>query len=121
MVDIKKYDIWLVDLDPTKGHEQNGKRPCIVYQNNLISTQGVSQTFLVIPLTSQGKTESPVTLFLSNFERYGLSLPSFALCFQMKAVDVSGFVKKIGSIGDAKTKELLKIKLFNTLDFDDDF
>ena len=30
----KQGDIVYIDLDPTKGHEQAGKRPCLVISNN---------------------------------------------------------------------------------------
>ncbi len=33
----KRFDIVLVNLNPTKGHEQQGLRPCIVLQNDLVS------------------------------------------------------------------------------------
>ncbi|WP_445242391.1 type II toxin-antitoxin system PemK/MazF family toxin [Microcoleus sp. S13_C5] len=34
-------DIWLIDLNPTRGREQAGKRPCLVTSVDLL-TQGAS-------------------------------------------------------------------------------
>ncbi len=31
---IKRFDVWLVDLNPTKGREINKTRPCVVVSPN---------------------------------------------------------------------------------------
>jgi len=42
---MKKYDIILVDLNPVRGSEQSGIRPCIIIQNNYANA--VARTFVV--------------------------------------------------------------------------
>lgn len=49
-----KGDIWLVDLNPTRGHEQAGKRPCLVVSVDLFN-QGASGLVVVLPITSKEK------------------------------------------------------------------
>lgn len=34
---IQRGEIWLADLNPTRGSEQAGIRPVIVFQNDLVS------------------------------------------------------------------------------------
>ncbi|BAZ16229.1 PemK-like protein [Calothrix sp. NIES-4071] len=34
---IKRGEIWLADLNPTRGSEQGGNRPVIIFQNDVIS------------------------------------------------------------------------------------
>ncbi len=34
MVEIKRGDIFLTNLEPTKGSEQGGVRPCLIIQND---------------------------------------------------------------------------------------
>jgi mRNA interferase MazF len=46
----KRGEIWLADLEPTRGSEQAGTRPVIIFQNDMISR--FSTTVLTIPLTS---------------------------------------------------------------------
>ncbi|MBC8181667.1 type II toxin-antitoxin system PemK/MazF family toxin, partial [candidate division KSB1 bacterium] len=50
MVGVKRGDIWLVDLNPTRGSEQKGIRPCIIISNDL--TNKYAPTVCAIPLTS---------------------------------------------------------------------
>jgi mRNA interferase MazF len=46
-----RFEIWEVDLDPRKGHEQAGIRPCLV-----VSTDGLNRskfgTVIVCPITT---------------------------------------------------------------------
>lgn len=48
---IKRGDIYLVDLSPTKGHEQSGKRPVVVIQNNIANM--FSNTTIIAPCTTR--------------------------------------------------------------------
>ena len=34
---MKRGEIYLADLDPTRGSEQAGRRPVLVFQHNLVS------------------------------------------------------------------------------------
>ena len=42
---MQKYDIVLVDLNPVRGSEQSGIRPCIIIQNDYANA--VARTFVV--------------------------------------------------------------------------
>ncbi|HEX6984706.1 MAG TPA: type II toxin-antitoxin system PemK/MazF family toxin, partial [Planctomycetaceae bacterium] len=54
MADPKRGEAWLVDLDPTKGREQAGKRPALV-----VSADGFNGSpaglVIVLPITSKDK------------------------------------------------------------------
>ncbi len=47
---IKRGEIWLADLNPTRGSEQAGTRPVLVFQNDVVSK--FTTTILAIPLTT---------------------------------------------------------------------
>src|SRR4028118_2154786 len=47
-------DRWLIDLNPTRGREQAGKRPCLVTSVDLFN-QGASGLVVVLPVTSKDK------------------------------------------------------------------
>lgn len=34
---VERGEVWLADLNPTRGSEQGGTRPVIVFQNEIIS------------------------------------------------------------------------------------
>lgn len=44
-------DIWLADLNPTRGREQRGHRPVLVISEDIFN-QGPAELAIVIPLTS---------------------------------------------------------------------
>lgn len=49
---MKRGDIYLVSLDPTAGHEQQGTRPVLVVSPDRFNT--VTRVPIVVPITSGG-------------------------------------------------------------------
>lgn len=55
--------VYMVDLDPTKGHEQSGKRPVLVVSNNDFNR--LTRLVKVVPITSK-KKDFPMEMTLPN-------------------------------------------------------
>jgi len=116
---IKKYDIWLLNLEPTKWNEQSWIRPCLVIQNNeFFEYQG---TTIVLPITWKNKEDWKFRILIKDFENYWLTLESTILSFQIRTADKSRFIKKIWEITDEKLKQKIKESLILSLDIDDEF
>lgn len=49
---MKRGDIYLVSLDPTQGHEQNGRRPVLIVSPEAFNR--LTDTPLVAPITNGG-------------------------------------------------------------------
>jgi mRNA interferase MazF len=47
-------EIWTVNLDPTRGREQAGSRPALVFSTNAFN-RGPAELIVVIPITSKAK------------------------------------------------------------------
>ena len=47
---VRRGDIWLADLNPTRGSEQAGTRPVLIFQSNLINKY--TTTILATALTT---------------------------------------------------------------------
>ncbi len=92
---ISRFDIWLVQLDPTKGHEIKKKRPCIVISPNEMSSL---KTAIVAPMTSKG-FNCPTRIQCTFQGKKGMILLD-----QIRAVDKSRLVKKLGVI--SKTTQI---------------
>ena len=92
---ISRFDIWLVQLDPTQGHEIKKKRPCIVISPNEMSSL---KTAIVAPMTSKG-FNFPARIQCTFQGKKGLILLD-----QIRAVDKSRLVKKLGVI--SKTTQI---------------
>ena len=96
---VRQYDIFLVALDPTIGHEIKKSRPCIVVSpdemNKYIST------VIVAPMTTQSRAY-PTRVFV----RFGRK-DGWAVLDQIRTVDKRRLIKKIGEI-DNKTIQQIK-------------
>ena len=90
----KQGDIAFLDFNPTKGHEQAGKRPCIVISNNVFNKN--TKMAIVCPITSNEK-EFPTHYLLKNTKKIHGSV----LCEHIRSIDYESrdlkFVEKCQS------------------------
>ncbi|WP_373879832.1 type II toxin-antitoxin system PemK/MazF family toxin [Levilactobacillus brevis] len=75
-------DIYKVELNPTKGHEQQGWRPVLIVSNNDFNS--LTDMVKVIPITNQLK-EFPMHLDLPD----GLETTGQALVEQERSIDLN--------------------------------
>lgn len=89
----KKWDIILVNLDPTKGSEIAKIRPCLIVSP--FSMNNALNTVIIIPFTTTNKAyPTRITTNLNNKQG--------ALCFdQIKTIDKSRVIKRIGTLDQA--------------------
>jgi len=86
---IHRFDIWLVQLDPTQGSEIKKTRPCVVISPDEMSAL---KTVIVAPMTSKGFS-FPTRISCAFQGKNGLILLD-----QMRAVDKSRLIQKVGVI-----------------------
>jgi mRNA interferase MazF len=112
---LKRGEVWLADLDPTQGSEQAGTRPVIIFQNDIVSQ--FSTTTIAIPLTTnQRRALLPICLLINQGEG-GLTQDSVALCFQMRVLDKTRLVRKLGQLNPDTITQLENVVLL-TLGYD---
>ena len=87
--EIRRFDIWLIRLDPTQGSEIRKTRPCVVISPDEMAAL---KTSIVAPMTSKG-FDYPTRIPLTFQGKKGRILLD-----RMRAVDKSRFVKKLGII-----------------------
>ncbi len=93
---MKRGTVVLVSLDPTKGHEQRGSRPCVVVTDSAVSSNQRFPMLAVVPLTG---TPGDGALYPSLVPgSSGLRQPSWALIDQLRAVDKRRVTKVFGEI-----------------------
>lgn len=101
---IKRGEIWLANLNPTQGSEQAGTRPVIIFQNDVVSQ--FSTTVIAIPLTTnQRRASLPICMPIQQGDG-GLTQDSVALCFQMRVLDKTRLIRKIGQLNAEKVTQL---------------
>jgi len=98
---IQRFDIYLVKLNPTVGSEIQKTRPCIVISPNEMN---ILKTVIIAPMTSKGFDFifRPAIKFQ---EKDGLILLD-----QMRTVDKSRLIKKIGTV-EEKTAKIISATL----------
>ena len=112
MVGVTRGEVWLTDLDPTRGSEQQGIRPCLVISNNV--SNEFAPTACVLPLTSNlSGTKFPINVLLKTAES-GLKVDSLVLVGQIRTIAKERLLRKLSEIDTAKMLEVetaLKIYL----------
>ncbi|MCW7461707.1 type II toxin-antitoxin system PemK/MazF family toxin [Leptospira limi] len=96
---ITQYDIFLVNLDTTIGHEIQKTRPCIVISPNEMNQ--FIRTVMVAPMTTMMRNY-PTRVSITFKGKIG----SIVLD-QIRTVDRSRLIKKLGS-SDPKTNQKIK-------------
>ena len=102
---LKRGEVWLANLNPTQGSEQAGVRPVIISQSDIVSQ--FSTTVVTIPLTTnQRRASLPICVSIEQGDG-GLSQASVALCFQMRVLDKSRLIRRLGLL---KSETILQLE-----------
>ncbi len=91
-------EIWMVNLNPTRGHEQAGVRPALVVSVDTFN-HGPAGLVIVLPVTSRAKG-IPLHVPVDPPEA-GLSLKSFIKTEDVRSVAVERLTRRLGQVTDA--------------------
>jgi len=105
---MKRCEIYLADLTGGSGSEQGGTRPVLVVQNDTGNIH--STTTIVCPLTSKQKTVIGTHVLLNPTD-CGILYESTVLCEQVRTVDKSRLVKRVGLLINKMKIEEINRKL----------
>ena len=100
-MEVRRFDVFLINLDPTVGHEIKKTRPCLVISpdemNRYIST------IIVAPMTTKGR-DYPTRVKCSFKGEKGQIVLD-----QIRTIDKKRLVKKLGKISKRTQEEVLQI------------
>ncbi len=82
---MKRGDIFLVSLDPTAGHEQQGKRPVLIISPEEFNN--VTKLPIVLPITTGGKFVRTAG-FAVSLDECGTVTKGIVRCDQPRALDL---------------------------------
>jgi len=99
MMEIKRGDIFLADLNPVVGSEQGGSRPVLIIQNDIGNK--FSPTVIVAAITAQLEKAKLPTHVLIDSEQYGLARTSVILLEQIRTLDKKRLIQKMGTIDES--------------------
>ena len=88
-------DVLLVGLPESDQREEKGNRPAIAVQTDVAT----SPMLMIVPVTSSlGALRFSFTVRIEPSQLNGLTLPSVAMVFQMRAIDRKRIIRKIGEL-----------------------
>jgi len=87
---IKQYDIFLISLDPTMGHEIKKVRPCVIISPNEMNDY--ISTIIIAPMTT--RSHSYPTRISIEFE----GKKGWIVLDQIRALDKKRFIRKLGKL-----------------------
>ena len=96
-MNIKRGQVWNVDLNPTQGAEINKERPCVVVGNDDLGTLPLH---IVVPLTrwQERYAVAPWHIPIEITPENGLRIKSSADTFQVRSISENRFTTKIGNL-----------------------
>jgi len=98
-MEIKRFQVHLINLDPTIGHEIKKTRPCLIISPNEMNR--AIGTIIIAPMTT--KSHNYPTRVPIKFE----SKEGWIVLDQIRTIDKKRLIKKLGKI---KTREIKKTK-----------
>jgi mRNA interferase MazF len=105
MVEISRFDILLVSLDPSQGAEIKKTRPCLVISPDEMNKY--IKTIIIAPITSSIKNyPTRISITLDGKE-------GNIVLDQLRTIDKSRVIKKLGEI-DYKTSKIV-VKSLETM------
>lgn len=105
---MKQFEIWLANLNPSKGTMVGKVRPVLIVQTDLLN--GFHPSTIVCPITTNILPE--LEILRIHIGKKNLDEPSDVLLDQLQAIDNRRFIKKLGYINSTqknKVRENLKI------------
>lgn len=88
-------NIWLLDLNPTRGHEQAGRRPGLIVSVDMFN-HGPADLLVIVPLTTKDK-RNPLHVVVQPPEA-GLKQRSFVKCEDIRSVAKERLISRWGTV-----------------------
>jgi len=98
---VKRFDVYLVNLDPTIGSEIKKTKPCLVISPDEMNRN--IRTVIIAPMTSARK-EYPTRVSCTFQKKKGQIVLD-----QLRTIDKSRLIKKLGTIDSKDQLEVISI------------
>jgi len=96
---IRRFEIWLADLNPQIGTESGKARPVLVVQTNLLNKLPHPAT-IICPITTNTQKESEILRVHIKKGTANLNDNCDIMIDQVRAIDNKRLIKKIGELPD---------------------
>jgi mRNA interferase MazF len=100
-MEINRFEVYLVNLDPTVGHEIKKTRPCLIISPNEMNHH--ISTIIVAPMTTKGRNY-PTRISCSFQGKKGQ-----VVLDQIRTIDKKRLVKRLGVISKSTQSKTLNL------------
>lgn len=100
-MEIKQYQIFLANLDPTQGSEIKKTRPCLIVSPDEMNRN--LQTVVICPLTTN-LNQYPTRVVIKTNEKKGMIIVD-----QIRTIDKSRIIKPFGTLLNIEIKNIKKV------------
>ena len=98
---VNRFDVYLINLDPTVGSEIQKTRPCLIVSPDEMNRH--IRTVIVAPMTTAGK-DYPTRISCKFKKKKGQIVLD-----QIRTIDKTRLVKKLGSINPETQLEVISV------------
>jgi mRNA interferase MazF len=98
-MDLRRGEVWWVDLEPTRGSEINKRRPCVILSVDALNQR--RKTVIVVPLSTSPTIRPPLTVAVTVYGR-----PVVAVMDQVRATAKERFANRIGVLNSSELESL---------------
>lgn len=99
----RRREVWLVALGAGRAGEPGKTRPALVVSDDALSTGEPEDLIVVVPLSS---SMAPSGLRIDVAPMAGFDRPSRAICRAVRAVVLSRFLGRVGSVEPAAMEQI---------------
>ena len=100
-MELKQYEVVLVNLDPTQGSEMKKTRPCVVISPNEMNRY--LRTIIIAPLTTQSRD------YPTRVEVLVQGKNAWMVLDQIRTIDRDRVIKKLGFISKEEVQMCKKV------------
>ena len=100
-MEISRFDVYLVSLDPTRGHGIKKTRPCLVISPDEMNRH--ISTIIVAPMTSKGRS------YPSRVDCIFQGTHGQIVLDQIRTVDKQRLIKRLGKVSSASSDKVLSV------------
>ena len=98
---VSRFDVWLVNLDPTEGSEIKKKRPCLIISPDEMNRH--INTVIIAPMTTKGNPY-PTRVQLQFQGKQGKIVLD-----QLRTIDKSRLVSRLGTINENTREKVISV------------
>jgi len=102
---LKRFDVWIADLNPPNGTEPGKIRPVVIVQTDLLNNFHPST--LICPVTTNIFQKTEILRVNMSKNEAGLKKRSAILVDQLRAIDNKRLVKRLGRLNKSRREKLI--------------